>query len=82
MLCPVSLLALLPTVVHLSARTAAQLGRADPLANDAHAREGATDAVLEGVEVAAVAAADDGVGVHGRDAPGAVDVEGDLEGVV
>jgi hypothetical protein len=74
------LLALPPAVVHGPARTRAELGPHGP-ADHAHAGEGAVDVALEGLEVGAVAAADDGVGVHGRDAPGAVDVEGDLYGL-
>ena len=71
------LLALPPAVVHCPAGTRAELDPHGP-ADHAHAREGAADVVLERLEVAVVAAADDGVGVHRRYAPGAVDVEGDL----
>jgi len=77
MLSPVGLLALPATIVHLPARTAAELRPHDP-APRTRAREDAVDFALDALEIGAVAAADDGVRIHGGDAPGAVGVEGDL----
>jgi len=71
------LLTLPPAIVHLPARTAAELSPHNP-APSTRACEDAVDFALDALEVGAVAAADDGVRIHGGDAPGAVGVEGDL----
>ena len=76
---PVRPMALGTTVVHRLTRTAAHLAALiHASAPGTHARERPTDTGLDLLEIAAVAAADDGIGLHARDAPGAVDVEGYL----